>query len=459
MQWIEWLTEQALLARAFIESPVFLIQLSIVALALGCAYYLTRWLERTQRLSSFAQRYPWAEILRGLVVRLTPPGVALALVAIGRGIMGGLGAATNLLDVALALIFALICVRAAVFALRIVLGRESRIRGWESTISIAIWTAVALHLLGWLEPFIAALSRPIGTFGNFELSVWSLLKLLVLVGLFVIVARWLGKWIERRVSRAESLNITMRASIIKISHFLLVILASLLALSAAGIDLTALTVFAGAVGIGLGFGLQRIASNFIAGFVLVMDRSIRPGDVITIGQAGGGQSGQMGQRFGWVQELRGRYLVVRDRDGVDTLIPNETLITTEVINWSYTDRKIRLKLPVQISYHDDPELAIGLLEQAAASITRVLTDPPPAGRLIGFGDNGIDLELRIWIMDPQAGVVNVRSDVNRAIWRLFKENGITIPFPQRDLHVTATPQDRTAGSKARAEHERGIFRR
>ncbi|MBA3564309.1 MAG: mechanosensitive ion channel, partial [Gammaproteobacteria bacterium] len=177
--------------------------------------------------------------------------------------------------------------------------------------------------------------------------------------------------------------------------------------------------------------------------------SIRPGDVITIGQLGGGQSGGSGQRFGWVQELRGRYLVVRDRDGVDTLIPNETLITTEVINWSYSDRKIRLKLPVQISYDDDPEQAIALLEHAADNITRVLTDPTPQARLIGFGDNGLELELRIWIMDPQAGVVNVRSDVNRAIWRLFKEHGITIPYPQRDLRVISLPEDVVPGAESK----------
>ncbi|MGH8494932.1 MAG: mechanosensitive ion channel family protein [Gammaproteobacteria bacterium] len=440
MRWLEWLTERATLAREFIESPIFLIQLAIVIIALGAAWYLARRLERTQRLLSFTQRYAWAEILRGLVVRIAPPACAFVLVLIGRGIMQAFGLATNLLDVVLALSFALICVRAAVFALRVALGRESGIKGWESTIAIAIWTAVALHLLGWLQPTYEALNRPVTNFGAFEVSIWSILRLLVIVGVFVAIARWLAKWIERRVSRAESLNITMRASIIKISHFVLIVLSVLIALSIAGIDLTALTVFAGAVGIGLGFGLQRIASNFIAGFVLVMDRSIRPGDVITIGQQAGGQTGQGEQRFGWVQELRGRYLVVRDRDGVDTLIPNETVITTEVINWSYADRKIRIKLPVHISYEDDPEKALELLERAADSITRVLTDPPPAARLIGFGERGLQLELRIWIMDPQSGVINVRSDVNRAIWRLFKEHGITIPYPRHDLSVISMPE-------------------
>ena len=145
------------------------------------------------------------------------------------------------------------------------------------------------------------------------------------------------------------------------------------------------------------------------------------------------------QKFGWVQELRARYIVVRDRDGVETLIPNENLITTEVINWSYSDQRVRLKLPVQISYEDDPELALDILLKASEVSSRVLKDPEPAARLIGFGDNGIDLELRVWIRDPQLGVVNVRSDINLAIWKGFQEAGITIPFPQQDLYVKALP--------------------
>jgi small-conductance mechanosensitive channel len=211
---------------------------------------------------------------------------------------------------------------------------------------------------------------------------------------------------------------------VKLSKFLLLVLAFLLALDAVGIDLTALTVFGGAFGVGLGFGLQRIASNFISGFIVLFDRSIRPGDVITIGD-----------KFGWVQELRARYVVVRDRDGVDRLIPNEMLITNEVINWSFSDRNVRLKIPVSISYDNDPEQALALLSEAAMANPRVLAEPEPATRLMAFGDNGIELELRVWIQDPQAGLANVRSDINLAIWRAFKAAGIVIPYPQRDLHI------------------------
>jgi small-conductance mechanosensitive channel len=181
----------------------------------------------------------------------------------------------------------------------------------------------------------------------------------------------------------------------------------------------------------LGFGLQSIAANFVSGFVLLMDRSIKPGDVISLS----GQSGTSTENFGWVQELRGRYVVVRDRDGIEMLVPNQQLISNAVINWSYTDPRIRLKLPVRVSYRDDPEIALQILLHACEGQRRVLRDPPPVSRLMQFGDHGIELELRFWISDPQEGVNNVRSEVNRTIWALFKENKITIPVAQREVRM------------------------
>jgi small-conductance mechanosensitive channel len=221
----------------------------------------------------------------------------------------------------------------------------------------------------------------------------------------------------------------MRIGISKFSQFFLVALSILLGLNAAGLDLTTLNVLTGAIGIGLGFGLQAIAANFVSGFVLLMDRSIKPGDVISFT----GATGTSTEGFGWVQELRGRYVVVRDRDGVETLVPNQNLITNPVINWSYTDPRVRLKLPVRVSYKDDPERALALLTEAADGHPRILRDPLPVSRLMGFNDYGFDLELRFWIADPQEGVNNVRSDVNRAIWRLFKEHQVTIPVAQREV--------------------------
>lgn len=195
-----------------------------------------------------------------------------------------------------------------------------------------------------------------------------------------------------------------------------------LALNTASIDLSSLAVFGGELGVG--FGLQRIASNFISGFILVLDRSIKPGDIITVGQ-----------NFGWVEQLNARYIVVRNRQGVETLIPNENLITSEVINWSYSDRNVRVMMKVQISYDDDPEQAMALMLECAKASPRVLSDPPPSVRLMNFADSGIELELRVWIADMENGTGAIRSDINLAIWRIFKTHHITIPYPQRDLHI------------------------
>jgi small-conductance mechanosensitive channel len=249
--------------------------------------------------------------------------------------------------------------------------------------------------------------------------------------LFVLVAAWISRWVERRLKKLGNLAPSTRIGIAKFANAFLIGLSILMGLNAAGVDLTALTVLTGAIGLGLGFGLQSIAANFVSGFVLLMDRSIKPGDVISLS----GQAGTSTENFGWVQELRGRYVVVRDRDGVEMLVPNQQLISNAVINWSYTDPRIRLKLPIRVSYGDDPERALQSLLTACEGQGRVLRDPLPVSRLMHFGDSGIELELRFWISDPQDGVNNVRSDVNRAIWRLFKEHRITIPVAQHEVRM------------------------
>jgi small-conductance mechanosensitive channel len=315
------------------------------------------------------------------------------------------------------------------------LGARARIKGWGTTISLVVWAFLALHLLGWGESVVAALDGIGISLGKTRISVWSVAKLLVTVSLFVMAAIWVSRWLERRVLRLDGLAPNMRIGIAKFTQAFLVALSVLVGLNAAGLDLTTLNVLTGAIGIGLGFGLQSIAANFVSGFVLLMDRSIKPGDVISFS----GTTGTATEGFGWVEELRGRYVVVRDRDGVATLVPNQNLITNPVINWSYSDPRVRLKLPVRVSYRDDPELAMRLMLEATEGHPRVIQDPAPVARLMSFGDHGIELELRFWIPDPQEGVNNVRSDVNRRIWQLFREHGVTIPVAQREIRVEMVP--------------------
>jgi small-conductance mechanosensitive channel len=251
------------------------------------------------------------------------------------------------------------------------------------------------------------------------------------VSICVIASLWVARWIDRRVSQIETIAPSTRIGIVKTSYAFFVGFGILLGLRTSGVDLTALTVFSGAIGLGLGFGLQAIAANFVSGFVLVMDKSIKPGDVISFT----GTTGTSTHGFGWVEELRGRYIVIRDRDGVATLVPNQNVITNQVINWSYGHPKVRLRLGVRISYQDDAELALRLLLEAANDHPRILRDPAPVSRLMDFTDYGMETEVRFWIGDPAEGVNNVRSDVNRKIWALFRKHGITIPPAQREIRI------------------------
>lgn len=422
--------------------PQSLVQLAVI----GAAAALGWWIASLLR-PRFSQETV-ADDLHGRTREATwvalPYAVILLILATADGLVHALGMPARFIDVAVQLTALLLAIRVVVYVIRVSIGARARIKGWGAPLSLVIWVFLSLHLLGWGETVIGLLDGIGINAGKTRISVWSVMKLLVTVSLFVVVAMWASRWLERRVLRLDGLAPNMRIGIAKFLQAFLVGLSVLVGLNAAGLDLTTLNVLTGAIGIGLGFGLQSIAANFVSGFVLLMDRSIKPGDVISFT----GMPGTTTEGFGWVEELRGRYVVVRDRDGVETLVPNQNLITNPVINWSYTDPRVRLKLPVRISYADDPELAMRLLLEATEGHRRIIRDPAPVARLMAFGDHGIELELRFWIPDPQEGVNNVRSDVNRAIWRLFKQHGLTIPIAQR--HVRLEMADPRTGAVAPA---------
>jgi small-conductance mechanosensitive channel len=310
-------------------------------------------------------------------------------------------------------------------------GPQSWFRRWENRITWGLAVTIGFELIGWFTPTQHLLDSINLLPGKKTFTLWELLKGLVAVVGFVIVSSLIARTVERRVMRLQGLALSTRIGISKFAYFLLVSIGILIGINTVGIDLTALGVLTGAIGLGLGFGLQAIASNFVSGFVLLMDKSIKPGDVISFT----GHTGTSTENFGWVQELRGRFVVVRDRDGVDTLVPNQNLITNSVINWSYTDQRVRIRLPVTISYEDDPEVALQALLEATAHHPRILKEPHPVTRLMSFEDHGMRLEVRFWIADPMNGVNNVRSDINREIWRVFKALGIKIPVAQREIRM------------------------
>jgi small-conductance mechanosensitive channel len=401
-------------ALASLRDPLQLVQLALTLLALALALWLgRRW-------------HPddgdgWRVDLRR---RLTRPAVVLLVALIGASLLRVLDLPYRGLTLLSALALSLLLIRGLAYLLRRVLKAGPLLDASEQLISGLVWLGVALYLLDWLGPTLQLLDAAAVEFGERRFSILDGLLLLGVTAILLLIGGLLSGVLERRLMALDGLSIGVRVGVAKVLRFVLILIALLIALNVVGINLTSLAVFSGALGVGLGFGLQRIASNFISGFILIMDRSIRPGDVITVGDS-----------FGWVQALHARYVVVRNRDGVDTLIPNENLIISEVINWSYADTSVRLKVPVQISYEDDPAVAMALMVELARKHPRVESEPPPVARLMAFGESGLDLELRVWIKDPQDGINNIRSDLNLAIWQAFKQASITIPYPQRDLHV------------------------
>ncbi len=243
--------------------------------------------------------------------------------------------------------------------------------------------------------------------------------------LTLIVTLWLSGLIELRLLKATSFDTNTKAVLAKFVRAVLLVVGVLVALQAIGFDLTLLTVFGGALGVGIGLGLQKLAANYIAGFTILLDRSIRLGDMITVDG-----------RYGVVSRVTSRYVVVKSLDGVEAIVPNETLITTTVLNHSYTTPEVRIGIPIQVAYDSDVDLALKLMEEAARAESRVMTAPnPPTGFLASFGDSGINLELGLWLRDPENGQLNLRSALNRRIYESFRANGISIPYPRRDVRL------------------------
>ena len=308
-------------------------------------------------------------------------------------------------------------------------------------VAIAAWVVAALNIVGLLDQTVAALDSLALNMGDLRVSALTVIRGVVALAVLLWLASLATRTLERRIRTLPSLTPSVQELFSKLLKIVLITIAVVVALNSVGIDLTAFAVLSGAIGIGIGFGLQKVVSNLISGVILLLDKSIKPGDVIAVGTT-----------YGWISSLGARYVSVVTRDGIEHLIPNEELIINRVENWSFSNNEVRLKTPIGISYGSDVRKAIELCLEAARETERVLERPQPACLLKGFGDSSVDLELRFWISDPQNGVSNVRSEVLLRVWDKFHAEGIEIPFPQRDLHLK-TPADLHA--LARPEVTRG----
>jgi len=300
---------------------------------------------------------------------------------------------------------------------------------WSRFVALVAWTIAALNIVGLLEPTMTVLDGIAVTLGGLRISALTIVRAMLSLALLLWVATLASRVLERRITSSPNLTPSLQVLTTKLLKIVLVAIAIVVALRTVGIDLTAFAVFTGAIGVGIGFGLQKAVSNFISGISILIDKSIKPGDVISVGDT-----------YGWVSSLGARHVSVITRDATEYLIPNEELVSRQVVNWSYSNFEVRLKLPLGIGYGADVRLAIALCEQAASETSRVLETPKPVCLVKGFGDSAINLELRIWINDPRNGVSNVKSEVFLRIWDKFRANAIEVPFPQRDLHVKTLPE-------------------
>jgi small-conductance mechanosensitive channel len=418
-----------------LRSPLYFWTLMVVLLAIAGGMLAARAVrQRTQlRLQQARQAGEGTGVdpiaIDG-VRRLAFPLTTQALLWIGEGVLrltavvGGTGDA-RLLRLAMTLFGAMAVIRLLVYVLRRVLRNVAAITAFERVIAAVIWAAFALHVTGLLDGTITWLESTQLPLGAARVSLWALITGLVSVAATLLVALWVGAVIESRLMKTEALDGNVRAVVARLLRAALILVGVLMALSMVGIDLTVLSVFGGALGVGLGLGLQRIASNYVSGFIILLDRSLRLGDIIAV------------DRFaGTVAQINTRYTVLRSPDGTEALVPNEMLVANPVVNQSFSDSNVRMTIKVAVAYGTEVAPALRVLEEAARRHRRVLSNPAPTAFLTGFGADGLDLEVGFWIGDPQNGRLSVQSEVAQDIYASFRDAGISIPFPQRELRIT-----------------------
>jgi small-conductance mechanosensitive channel len=393
------------------------VQAAIIGLTLLLATLLAR------RLRPWLARYrEHRHVGRAVAIAdyLATPVVWLTLLWLAMTVLGLSDRPNGLIRTAVTLLAAWIAIHLA--------SQFVRHPAWAKVIAWAAWSLAALIILDFLEPMIAVLDAaaiPLGP--GSEISLWDILRSTIAIAVLLSIALYLTSLIEARIRTSQTLSPTVQVLFTKSLKLVLISLAVIVAITSVGIDLTALAVVGGLLGVGIGFGLQKIVSNLISGVILLIDKSIKPGDIISV-------SGT----YGWVTALGGRYVSVVTRDGVEHLIPNETLISEPVENWTHTQRRTRLKLDLFVHHDSDLKAVIALCEEAARATERVLPEPAPKCLFIEFGESSLKLQLRFWIGDAQNGVQNVKSDVLLEIWQRFKQQGIRVPYPQRDLHVRSS---------------------
>ena len=417
-QFDHWLTRTALNAATGW-------QVAATLLALVVARLLTPALRRLIALG--AERWPWrgSERVRavwGALHLLALPALWLLAQWLTSVALAEADQPNRLTQIAAALLTAWLVIRLSTVFLA-----ET---GWSRLVATAAWTVAALDITGLLDPTIRILDHVGVDFGDTRITLLLLIKAFVALSLLLWLSGGLSRLMEKRILALPNLTPSAQVLFTKVSKVTVVTLGAVVALKSVGIDLSAFALLSGAIGLGVGFGLQKVVSNLISGLILLLDKSIKPGDVISVGS---------GDNYGWIQSLGARYVSVLTRDGIEHLIPNEELITQRVQNWSFSHDRVRLKIPVGVAADTDLHQAMALCVEAARAVPRILAEPAPACLFMGFGASSLDLEVRCWIDDPKNGVTAAKSEVLMGIWERFRAAGVQVPYPQSDVHIRTLP--------------------
>lgn len=397
-----------------------LIELVILITILGITYYFIA--DSFAKFIAIKSKSKSKIIVDGFL-RVLFPLCAIIFIAIIETITS-LFFSQGLLLLAQNLLIALAIIRISVYLIRYLTSPNSVLRALESPISIIIWLIVVLQITGVLPDFIDSLDTITFKIGTQKLSLLMIIQGVIAIFIAILIAMTVSKFVENKLMKTNQLDANAKVMIGKVFRIFLYFIAVVVALSSIGINLTFLNVLGGAFGVGLAFGLQKIASNYVCGFIILMDKSIHIGDILLVGD-----------HYGVVTLIRSRYTVLKKLDGVEVIIPNETLISENIVNHSFSDRKARVSIEIQISYQSSVDKAFEIMMKAAKSEKRVLKDPAPNTFLMNFGDNGIDLLLSFYIIDPEEGSWALKSDINREIWKEFQVNGIEIPYPVRTVEI------------------------
>lgn len=425
--WSEWLQALVSWFNDNLATLDTLIELSLIGLAAGAAWFAAKRLRKI--IETQGQRHARYAILQRLWKTLNKAAFPILWVAF-QWLLIAVMSELEVRHTAIVVVSSLLMAWIVINVVTVFVANPL----WSMVIAVTAWVVAALNILGILDDTVTLLDGASFTLGQLNISALTVVKGTIALGILLWVTTLAGQLIEGRIRASSNLTPSIQVLSTKLMRLVLALISFVIALSIVGIDLTVFAVFGGAIGLGLGFGLQKVFGNLVSGFILLLDKSIKPGDVIAINDY-----------YGKVDSLGARYVSVLTRDGIEHLIPNEELISTRVENWSHSHSLVRIRKSIGVHYKSDVIKARALCLEAAAEVPRILKDPVPVCHLMDFGESSVDLELRFWIDDPMNGRANVISELMLLVWAKFHEADIEIPYPQRDLHLRSSSLGPTNG--------------